>query len=81
MFLGRSVVLFCSIALIFVQIVLSGRNFYNILKVKRDASKAEIKSSYRRLAKETHPDKNPDDPNASKHFQDLTDSYKVSLNF
>jgi len=39
-----------------------------ILGVKETASKKELKKAFRRTAMEFHPDKNPDDPNASKKF-------------
>ncbi|VEN56817.1 unnamed protein product [Callosobruchus maculatus] len=60
-----------------VTLVLAGRDFYRILGVSKSASLHEIKKSYRRLAKELHPDKNKDDPNASQKFQDLGAAYEV----
>ena len=57
------------------------RNFYEILELDRDASAKQIKQSYRRLAKELHPDRNQDDPNANQKFQDLSAAYEVSVLF
>ena len=50
----------------------AGRDFYGILGVKRSANAAEIKKSYRKLSLQHHPDKNPDDPDAKKKFQDIS---------
>ncbi|XP_063973570.1 dnaJ homolog shv [Diachasmimorpha longicaudata] len=55
----------------------AGRDFYQILEVPRSASINAIKKAYRRLAKEWHPDKNKDDPNASEKFQDLSAAYEI----
>ncbi|XP_064105446.1 dnaJ homolog shv-like [Macrobrachium nipponense] len=55
----------------------AGRDFYKILGVPRDASVNQIKKAYRRLAKEYHPDKNKDDPNAEDKFKDLGAAYEV----
>lgn len=53
------------------------RDFYSILGLSRSASTHAIKKAYRRLAKELHPDKNKDDPDASQKFQDLGAAYEV----
>ncbi|XP_044743624.1 dnaJ homolog shv [Chrysoperla carnea] len=58
-------------------IVLAGRDFYAILDVPKNANTNQIKKAYRKLAKELHPDKNQDDPNASQKFQDLGAAYEV----
>ncbi|RWS29695.1 dnaJ-like protein 4 [Leptotrombidium deliense] len=56
---------------------MAGRDFYNILGVSKSASKYEIKRAYRQKAKEMHPDKNKDDPQANEKFRDLADAYQI----
>ncbi|KAK7590111.1 hypothetical protein V9T40_001724 [Parthenolecanium corni] len=53
------------------------RDFYKILGVSRAATTNQVKKAYRLLARELHPDKNKDDPNASEKFQDLGAAYEV----
>lgn len=48
-----------------------------VLGVEKTATQAEIKKAYRLLALKLHPDKNPNDPEAGKKFQALTDVYAV----
>lgn len=60
-----------------VSLVLAGRDFYKILGVTKSASLHEVKKAYRRQAKELHPDKNKDDPDASRKFTDLGAAYEV----
>ena len=50
---------------------------YSILGVTRSASEAEIKSAYRKLAKELHPDKNRDNPKAAEKFSAATNAYDL----
>ena len=52
-------------------------DLYSQLGVKRDASEAEIKKAYRKLAKELHPDKNKDNPKASERFSKVTQAYDI----
>ncbi|XP_055342949.1 dnaJ homolog shv-like [Paramacrobiotus metropolitanus] len=54
-----------------------GRDFYKILGVPKNANTNQIKKAYRKLAKDLHPDKNKDDPNANARFQDLGSAYEV----
>ncbi len=52
-------------------------DFYEILEVSQDASAEEIKRSYRRLARESHPDANPGDADAEHRFKELAAAYEV----
>jgi DnaJ-class molecular chaperone len=52
-------------------------NPYSILGVAKGADEKAIKSAYRKLAKELHPDKNKDNPKASERFSDVTRAYDL----
>jgi molecular chaperone DnaJ len=54
------------------------RDYYEVLGVSREASDQEIKTAYRRLAVQHHPDKNPDrQDEASEKFKEITEAYGV----
>jgi DnaJ-class molecular chaperone len=53
------------------------RNPYDVLGVKKDASAAEIKSAYRKLAKKHHPDQNKTDPKAKERFAEANSAYEI----
>ncbi len=53
------------------------RDPYAILGVPRTASEADIKSAYRKLAKELHPDRNKDNPKAAEKFSEATRAYDL----
>ncbi|HSG35800.1 MAG TPA: DnaJ C-terminal domain-containing protein [Sphingomonadaceae bacterium] len=50
---------------------------YSTLGVARGASEKDIKSAYRKLAKELHPDRNKDNPKAAERFSDVTKAYDL----
>ncbi|MCC6927106.1 DnaJ C-terminal domain-containing protein [Novosphingobium sp.] len=50
---------------------------YSILGVARGASEKDIKSAYRKLAKEFHPDRNQDNPKAAERFSEVTRAYDL----
>src|SRR5215207_10888658 len=50
---------------------------YATLGVSRGASEKDIKSAYRKLAKELHPDRNKDNPKAAERFSDVTKAYDL----
>ena len=53
------------------------RDYYQILGVRPDASQAEIKRAYRKLAKRFHPDAARDDPRKKQIFQEIAEAYAV----
>jgi molecular chaperone DnaJ len=55
----------------------SKRDYYDILDVSKNASEAEIKKAYRRLAMKYHPDRNPDDTQAIEKFKEAKEAYDV----
>jgi molecular chaperone DnaJ len=53
------------------------KDYYKALGVAKDASQAEIKKVYRKLARELHPDKNPGDAKAEARFKEVSEAYDV----
>ena len=53
------------------------RDYYEVLGVSKDASEAQLKSAYRKLAKKYHPDVNPGDKEAEAKFKEATEAYAV----
>ena len=53
------------------------RDYYEILGVSRDASDRDLKSAFRRLARELHPDVNHDDPTTEARFKEVAEAYEV----
>jgi curved DNA-binding protein len=53
------------------------RDYYRILGVREDAAAEDLKKAYRRLAREHHPDRNPDKPGAEDRFKEIQEAYDV----
>jgi molecular chaperone DnaJ len=53
------------------------RDYYEVLGVSRSADEAEIKKTFRRLARELHPDVNSDDPETEEKFKEAAEAYEV----
>lgn len=53
------------------------RDYYEVLGLSKGASDDEIKKSYRKLAKQYHPDLNPGDAEAEKNFKEVNEAYSV----
>lgn len=56
---------------------MSKRDFYKVLDVPRNASEADIKKAYRRLAMKYHPDRNPGDHDAEDKFKEAKEAYEI----
>ena len=56
---------------------MAGRDYYEVLGVARTATEDEIKKAYRKLAFESHPDRNPGDKSAEGRFKEATEAYEV----
>ncbi|KAH0583738.1 hypothetical protein H2248_009343 [Termitomyces sp. 'cryptogamus'] len=52
---------------------------YAVLELEEGAPLEVIKSAYKKLSLRIHPDKNPDDPNATQQFQKISEAYRVLL--
>lgn len=53
------------------------KDYYKILGVDRKASEEEIRKAYRELAKQHHPDRNPDNKQAEERFKEINEAYQV----
>ncbi len=66
-----------STLLLLLELSSAGRDFYKILGIGKNANTNQIKKAYRKMAKEMHPDRNPDDPDANEKFQNLGAAYEA----
>ena len=55
------------------------RDYYEVLSVTRTATEQEIKNSYRKLAMQYHPDRNPGNKEAEEKFKECTEAYSVLM--
>ncbi len=56
---------------------MSKRDYYEILGVNKNASDAELKKAFKRLAMKYHPDRNPDDKSAEEKFKEAKEAYEI----
>lgn len=56
---------------------MSKRDYYEILGVERNASEADLKKAFKRLAMKYHPDRSPDDKDAEAKFKEAKEAYEV----
>jgi molecular chaperone DnaJ len=53
------------------------RDYYEVLGVERNCAEQEIKSAYRKLAMQFHPDRNPNNPDAEEKFKECSEAYAI----
>ncbi len=53
------------------------RDYYEVLGVGRDSDDTQVKSAYRKMALQHHPDRNPDNPEAEEKFKEAAEAYSV----
>src|ERR1700689_2811882 len=65
------------IILLFKKDLLMKRDYYEVLGVVKNSSAEEIKKSYRKVAMQFHPDRNPGDKAAEKKFKEAAEAYEA----
>ena len=56
---------------------MSRRDYYDVLGVSRSATNNELKKAFKKLAMKYHPDRNPDDKEATEKFKEAAEAYEV----
>ena len=56
---------------------MSKRDYYEVLGIEKNASEAEIKKAFKRLAMKHHPDRNPDNKEAEEKFKEAKEAYEI----
>jgi molecular chaperone DnaJ len=59
------------------ELSMSKRDYYEVLGVDRNASEADLKKAYRRLAMKHHPDRNPGDAAAEEQFKEAKEAFEI----
>lgn len=59
---------------------MSKRDYYEVLGVSKNANEAEIKKAYRKLARQYHPDVNPNNPKAEASFKEVNEAFEALSN-
>lgn len=54
-------------------------DYHRVLRVPKQATQSEIKAAFRRLARQYHPDLNPDNPTAASEFQRISEAYRALI--
>lgn len=60
-----------------MKIEVKMKDYYRDMDLAMNATQEEIKGQYRRLAKQFHPDRNPNNPHAEQRFREVTEAYSV----
>jgi DnaJ-related protein SCJ1 len=77
MSLSHKLPLFIILLCVILPVVLCGKDFYQVLGLKRDASTKEIKRAYRDLSLKWHPDKHKGNKDAEQKFMEISQAYEV----
>ena len=56
---------------------MSKRDYYDVLGVSKDADSSSLKSAYRKLAMQYHPNKNPGDVESETKFKEVSEAYEI----